>query len=57
MGFCDDPAWERADARAVIKHYVTAFLLAELAEDSAASATLSPTQADLPHVRYRAAGF
>jgi predicted dienelactone hydrolase len=30
MGFCDDPAWDRERARAVIKHYVTGFLLSEL---------------------------
>jgi predicted dienelactone hydrolase len=32
MGFCDDPGWERAEAQAVIKHYVTAFLRSELSE-------------------------
>lgn len=30
MGFCEDPAWRRAEARAVIKHFVSAFLITEL---------------------------
>ena len=30
MGFCEDPAWNRPEAREVIKHVVTAFLLTEL---------------------------
>lgn len=34
MGFCDDPAWDRAQARAVVRHYVTAFLLSELTEEA-----------------------
>ena len=42
MGFCDDPAWNRTQARAVIKHYVTAFLRAELADEPDAEAALLP---------------
>lgn len=40
-GFCDDPSWERAEARAVVRHYVTAFLLAELTGATAARAALA----------------
>jgi predicted dienelactone hydrolase len=32
FGFCDDPTWNRASARDVVAHHVTAFLLAELEE-------------------------
>jgi predicted dienelactone hydrolase len=56
-GFCDDPAWERPRARAVINHYVTAFLLAELAQEPHGNAALAPVRAQLPHVGYRTAGY
>ena len=38
--FCTDPGWERAQAHDVVKHYVTAFLLAELRDDAAAASEL-----------------
>lgn len=50
-GFCEDPAWERARARAVVRHYVTAFLLSELTGDSDAKGALAhhetPTRVDV----------
>jgi predicted dienelactone hydrolase len=57
MGFCDDPAWERARARAVVRHYVAAFLLAELGDepDGKSALVLPPTA--VPAVRYRAVGY
>ena len=57
MGFCDDPAWERARARAVIRHYVTAFLLAELRDEPDAQSALASRGTAVPQVRYRATGY
>ncbi len=57
MGFSDDPAWDRTRARAVIKHYVTAFLLTELADESKARTALSPGGPALPRVSYRTVGY
>lgn len=55
-GFCDDPAWKRADARAVIRHYVTAFLLSELAGDPDADAALTTAEPGGVVVRSTGAG-
>jgi predicted dienelactone hydrolase len=57
MGFCDDPGWDRARARAVIKHYVAAFLLAELRHEPDAKSALAPLGFVVPKVGYRAAGY
>ncbi|MBD8870600.1 alpha/beta hydrolase family protein [Nocardioides donggukensis] len=53
-GFCDDPAWERAKARAVTQHYVAAFLLAELTGATAARTALTDP-AEPSGVRLRSA--
>jgi predicted dienelactone hydrolase len=57
MGFCDDPAWDRSRARAVIKHYVAAFLLAELRNEPNAKSELKPRQTPLPQVGYQEVGY
>lgn len=57
MGFCDDPAWDRAEARAVTRHYVTAFLLAELAGQARAARELSARGPERPGVLVRAVGY
>ena len=57
MGFCEDPAWERAQAQAVVKHFVTAFLLAELTANTEAKSAMSPISLALPRVHYRSAGY
>jgi predicted dienelactone hydrolase len=57
MGFCDDPAWDRARARAVIRHYVTAFLLAELTDEPDARSALAPWLTAVAKVGYRAVGY
>jgi predicted dienelactone hydrolase len=57
MGFCDDPAWERARARAVIRHYVTAFLLTELRDEPDAESPLASLGTEVSQVRYRATGY
>ena len=56
-GFCSDPGWDRERARAVTRHYVAAFLLAELAGEPTSAAALSTTAAPVEDVRYRAAGY
>ncbi len=57
MGFCDDPAWDRARARAVIAHYVASFLLAELTDEPDAKFALSSGGTAVPQVRYRTVGY
>lgn len=55
-GFCSDPAWDRGEAHAVIAHYTTAFLRAELTGDDSAAADLTPGAAVPANVTYRVAG-
>jgi predicted dienelactone hydrolase len=57
LGFCSDPAWDRTEAHDLVKHYVTAFLRAELGDDDAATAALSPSLGELTDVGYRAEGY
>jgi hypothetical protein len=57
MGFCDDPAWDRGRARAVIAHYVASFLRAELTDEPDAKSALSSGGSAVPHVRYRTVGY
>jgi predicted dienelactone hydrolase len=54
--FCADPAWPKADAHALVRSLVTAFLRSELIEDADARRWLSGP-AGLPDtVRYRSEG-
>jgi predicted dienelactone hydrolase len=55
--FCADPAWERAKAHALVRHYVTAFLLAELKDDAVAARFLVPGANSFRDVRYAATGY
>jgi predicted dienelactone hydrolase len=57
LGFCSDPAWDRDEAHRLVKHYVTAFLLAELKDDQEAKAALAPSVQDLTSVGYRMEGY
>jgi hypothetical protein len=57
LGFCSDPAWDRARAHEVTRHHVTAFLLAELADDEAAAAALALAAQAITQVGYRAEGY
>ena len=56
-GFCSDRGWNRRRAQALIRHFTTAFLLAELADDTTAAAALAPTETHLPDVSYEAEGY
>jgi predicted dienelactone hydrolase len=55
--FCADPAWERAEAHALVRHYATAFLLAELKDDADAARSLAPGANSFRDVRYAATGY
>jgi predicted dienelactone hydrolase len=55
--FCADPAWERAEAHDLVRHYTTAFLLAELKDDADAASVLAPEAIAFPSVRYAATGY
>ena len=57
LGFCSDPAWDRAEAHDLVRHYVTAFLLSELDDDQAARADLTPNLPAVAGVGYRAEGY
>jgi predicted dienelactone hydrolase len=55
--FCSDPGWDRYAAHDLIRHYVTAFLLAELKQDTQAAAVLAETDSAFPQVSYRQQGY
>lgn len=57
LGFCSDPGWDRSDARDVTRHYITAFLLAELAQDPEAAQALSAEHQPPPGVGFRTEGY
>jgi predicted dienelactone hydrolase len=55
--FCADAVWDRHDAHELIKHFTTAFLLAELQRNGEATAVLGPDEADFPGINYEAEGY
>lgn len=55
--FCSDPGWDRNYAHELVSHFTTAFLLAELKQDSAASAVLTPSEVEFPGMKYEAQGY
>ena len=55
--FCADPAWHKADAHAVIRSFVTAFLVAEMAGDGGAASWLSMPTDVPPGVTRRSEGY
>ena len=57
FGFCDDPTWNRASARDVAAHHVTAFLMAELAGDADAAASLANHPDAGRNVSYQVRGY
>ena len=54
---CADSVWDRSTAHALVKHFTTAFLLAELGQDPQAAAALAPQLVDFPEVGYQAQGY
>jgi predicted dienelactone hydrolase len=55
--FCSDTGWDREYAHDLIKHFTTAFLLAELKQDPEADAVLVPEAMEYPGVTYDAQGY
>ena len=55
--FCSDPDWDRNYAHELVSHFTTAFLLAELKQDLAASDALNPNDVELPGMDYEAQGY
>lgn len=55
--FCDDSVWDRDQAHDLVKHFTTAFLLAELKHDSDAAVVLTPNAVEFPNVTYKAQGY
>lgn len=55
--FCADPAWDREYAHDLVKHFTTAFLLAELRQDASAAAMLAPDVVEYSGVTYEAVGY
>jgi len=56
--FCADGDWSnRYHAHNLVKHYTTAFLLAELQQDTVAASALTPENAAHPDITYTAQGY
>jgi hypothetical protein len=55
--FCSDTFWDRTYAHGLIKHFTTAFLLAELMQNAAAGAALTPDSIDFLKISYLAQGY
>jgi predicted dienelactone hydrolase len=56
-GFCSGSDWDRNRAQALIRHFTTAFLLAELKDNAAATAALAPNGVDFADLSYKAEGY
>jgi predicted dienelactone hydrolase len=54
---CSDHIWDMDRAHDLINHFTTAFLLAELYQDTDAAAALAPDVVNFPGVTYEAQGF
>lgn len=55
--FCSDSSWDRNYAHNLVKHFTTAFLLAELKQDPTASDVLEPASVKFPDVTYEVLGY
>ncbi len=55
--YCSDPVWDMERAHELINHFVTAFLLTELNQDTDAAGMLAPDVVAFPDVTYDAQGF
>jgi predicted dienelactone hydrolase len=54
---CTDPVWDRNYVHDLVKHFATAFLLAELKQNREAATALSSEAIDFPGVDYQAEGY
>jgi predicted dienelactone hydrolase len=55
--FCADSGWDRQQAQVAINHYTTAFLLAELNENTSADSALADRTPVAPGVSLRQQGY
>ena len=55
--FCSDQFWDRTYAHGLVKHFTTAFLLAELKQDPEAAGMLSPEAIKFRDIRFDALGY
>lgn len=55
--FCSDAVWDMDRAHDLINHFTTAFLLAELKQDTDAAAALAPDAVSFTGILYEAQGF
>jgi predicted dienelactone hydrolase len=55
--FCADPSWDRNDAHAITKHFVTSFLLTELKDDAEAVPGLLIDETGMPDLDYQVVGY
>ena len=55
--YCSDPVWDVDRAHDLVNHFTTAFLLAQLTQDTDAAAALTPDSVQFPGVTYDAQGF
>jgi predicted dienelactone hydrolase len=55
--YCSDPVWDVNRAHDLVNHFTTAFLMAELTQDTDAAAALAPDSVQFPGVTYDAQGF
>jgi predicted dienelactone hydrolase len=55
--FCADPVWNRIRAHKLVRHFATAFLLAELNHDVRASRALTSDAPEFLGVTVRAQGY
>lgn len=54
---CSDPVWDMDQARDLINHFTTAFLLAELYGDADAVTALAPDAVQFPGIGYATTGY
>ncbi len=54
---CSDPVWNMDRAHDLTNHFATAFLLAELKQDTEAAGVLAPDAVNFPGITYAAQGY
>jgi hypothetical protein len=55
--FCSDEVWDMLRAHDLTNHFVTAFFLATLKDDTEAAAALAPDAVQFPGITYKTTGF
>ncbi|MEQ8676878.1 MAG: prolyl oligopeptidase family serine peptidase [Aggregatilineales bacterium] len=55
--YCSDPVWDMEQAHDLAQHFITAFLLTELTQDTEALTALSPDNVSFAGVAYDAQGY